>query len=51
VLADTAGKILPGAGKPKLLRAPELSPEVQAKRSAWLAAFEKLAAQVRETIG
>jgi hypothetical protein len=50
VLADTANKILPGAAKPKLLEAPELSPELQTKRRAWLAAFEKTAAQVREAM-
>ncbi len=51
VLADTTNKFLPGAAKPKLLNAPKLSPELQAKRSAWLAAFEKTAARVREAIG
>ena len=51
VLANTEHKILPGADQPKLLSAPELSPELQAKRRAWLAAFEKGAARVREAIG
>jgi hypothetical protein len=51
VLADTKNKILPGAEKPRLLGAPALSPELQAKRGAWLEAFERTAAQIREAIG
>jgi hypothetical protein len=51
VLSDTTNKIFPGKEPPKSLSAPELSPQLQAKRSAWLAAFEKTAARVREAIG
>jgi hypothetical protein len=50
VLDDTANKILPGAGKPKLLSAPKLSPELEARRNACLALFETTAAQIREAI-
>jgi hypothetical protein len=51
VISDTTNKILPGKKPPKSLSAPKLSPELQAKRSAWLTAFEKTAARIREAIG
>jgi len=51
VLANTENKILPGAAKPKLLSAPELSPALQAKRNAWLAALGNTASQIREALG